>query len=167
MRYRLRTLLIVFPLLAAVLARVAYLKRQRDLHRHEVQHLVTQLASFHNFDWRDMEKRVSDFAAEGPIAPRSYIGAPLPAEFSDLEYEEMLTNWHLARQHEILANRYGRTIYRPLAFVWNDPNSVPDQVSSVDLRIATYSMLVLAMFAAWRWWPKNIVPTKAIENHAA
>jgi len=161
MRYRLRTLLIVVSLLAAVLARVAYLKRQHDFHRQEVQRLVTQLATFHHYDWYEMERRVSDMAAEGPMAPRSYIGAELPREYGSSDFKDMLTNWHLARQHQILANRYSRAIYHPCALVWDDPNSVPDKVRWVDFRIATYSaVLTLALFAAWRLLPQNIVVPK-------
>jgi hypothetical protein len=81
----------------------------------------------------------------------------------------MLTNWQLSRQHQILANRYSRAIYRPWAFVWDDPNSVPDKVRWVDLRVATYSaVLALAMLAAWRLLPQIIVvPKTATDDQEA
>jgi hypothetical protein len=168
MRYRLRTLLIVISVLAIVLARVAYLKRHRDFHRQEVQRLVTQLVTFHKYDWREIERRVSDMAAEGPNEHGSEIGAELPWEYGVSEYEDMLANWKLSRQHQILANRYSRAIYRPWALVWDDPNSVPSKVSSIDWRVATYSaVLALAMFAAWRLWPKAFFPAKVTGNQAA
>jgi hypothetical protein len=166
MRFRLRTLLIVIAVLAAVLARLAYLKRQRDFHRQEVNRLVTQLAAFHHYDWREIERRVRDIAADGPNVRGSWVGADLPREYGRAEYEDWLTNWHLARQHEILANRFSRAIYRPWAMVWDDPNSVPGKVRWVDLRVATYSaILALALFAAWRWWPKTIVIPKTATDY--
>ena len=70
MQFRLRTLLIVVTVLAVVLARVAYLKRQRDFHRHEVHRVSTRLAAFHNRDWREIEQSVSVGAADGPGARR-------------------------------------------------------------------------------------------------
>src|SRR5882724_428396 len=169
MRYRLRTLLIVVSVFAVLLARVAYLKRQRDLHRREVQRLATQLTAFHNYNWRELEKRVGDLAAAGPIAPRSYIGADLSVEYGSVEREDLLTNWHLAHQHQILANRYSRAIYRPWALVWDDPNSVPDKVRWVDFRVAAYlAVLALAMLAAWRFLPQIIfVPKAGTDGHKA
>ncbi|HEY2415563.1 MAG TPA: hypothetical protein VGI40_25195 [Pirellulaceae bacterium] len=167
MRYRLRTLLIVIAVLAAVLARVAYLKRQRDFHRQEANRLATQIATFQNYDVRDIREKVRHIGTFGPTARGSTIGADLPGKYGSPEYEDTLTNWHLAHEHEILANRYSRAIYRPWALVWDDPNSVPDQARWVDIRVATYSaILAVAMLAAWKWWPKTIVSSKAEEDHA-
>lgn len=160
-RYRLRTLLILISVLAVVLARVAYLKRQRDFHRHEVNRLVAQLAAFQKNDSREIEQRVSDAAEEGPSARGSWTGGYLSGQYGSPEYENTLSNWHSARQHEILANRYSRAIYRPWELVWDDPNSVPDRVPWMDLRVATYSaLLALAMLAAWRVLSQGIVVPK-------
>ena len=100
MRYRLRTLLIVISLLAAVLARVAYLKRQQDFHRHEVKRLVTQLAAFHHYDWREIEQSISDAGAEGPFARGSWIGGYPSGQYGSPENEYSVATWHLARQQE-------------------------------------------------------------------
>ena len=167
-RYKLRTLLIVLTIFSLALARFAYLKRQRDYHRLEVQRLVVQLSAFRNFDQPDTVWLIRSVAAEGPGSRGSWVGGDLPGQYGSAEYESTLTNWHLARQHEILANRYARAIYCPWVSVWDDPNSVPDQVRWLDLRLATYSaVLALAMLAAWWWWPKTIVPRKATVDSAA
>jgi hypothetical protein len=166
MRYRLRTLLIVVTVLAAVLARIAYLKRQRDFHRREVNRVVTQLATFHHYGGREIERRVSEIAAkEGPNTRGIAIYADMPWEYSSSEYDDMFTNWHLARQHQILANRYNQAIYCPWELVWDDPNSVPDKVRWMDLRVAGYSIvLALAIVAAWRLLPQIIAVLRTRSN---
>jgi hypothetical protein len=154
MRFRLRTLLIVVSILAAVLARVAYLKRQRDFHRQEVHRLVTQLASTPGSEGeRVLARQVHELAAFGPAARGSWIGSGAlpPGQDGSSEYESTMTAWHEAKQHELLANRYSRAIYRPWTLVWDDPNSVPDAVRFVDSRLAMLlTTAVIAALAAWR-----------------
>lgn len=155
MRYRLRTLLIVVTVFSLVLARVSYLKHQRDYHRREVQKLIAQLSALGNYDQREMEWQVHSAAAAGPSARGSWVGGDLPGQYGSPEYENTLTAWHVASQHEILANRYSRAIYRPWAFVWDDPNSVPDKVLVIDWSVCATAGLAAGLALGIGWWFVN------------
>jgi hypothetical protein len=155
MRYSLRTLLMVVTVFSLVIARVSYLKHQRDYHRREVQKLIAQLSALGNSDRREMEGQVRYAAEACPRARGTFAGGNLPGEFGSPVYENTLTAWHIASQHELLANRYSRAIYRPWAFVWDDPNSVPDKVLTIDWSVCATAGLAAGLAFGLGWWFDN------------
>jgi hypothetical protein len=160
MRFSLRTLLIMVSVLAVALARVGYLKQQRDFHRQEVQKLLQQLAQAHKMREQDVAAQLPDIGRVGPLARGSWVTWN-PSESrtpGEAEYERIITASHVAHRHNLLAARFDRAIYRPWDFVWDDPDSVPD-VYEVDLRLAVLvPLVVLVMLGAWRMmrnWPRS------------
>jgi hypothetical protein len=151
MRYSLRTLLMVVTVFSLMIARVSYLKHQRDYHRREVQRLIAQLSALPKHDRRHVESVVR-FAAAGPMARGSFVGGDLPGEYGSPEYENTLTTWHVDSQHELLANRYSRGMYRPWTYVWDDPNSVPDKVPLIDWSVCATAGLAAGLAFGIGWW---------------
>jgi len=171
MRYRLRTLLIVLAVICVILARIAYVKEQRDFHRHEVQKLVSQLASIPGSEAeRVLARQVHEIAASGPAARGSWIGSSgLPGECGSPEYESTITAWYMVRQHEILVSRYDHALYRPWMRVWDDPNSVPDSVRFVDFRLGTMlTVVAILVLAACRmaWGSWSLAAPPAIQHRS-
>jgi hypothetical protein len=120
LRYRLRTLLIVTALAALPLGRIAYLKRQSDLHHAVVADCIAEIVAIENSSHADVERDVR-FLASG--------GAPIKTELVEPAKVMLLENasggglivrihatvplYLRASDHQIIAEKYALAVYRP------------------------------------------------------
>jgi len=130
MRYRLRTLLIVVTLFCVVTARVGYLRHRADFHNQEAARFISQIAKTENEHRQNIEYatlRLAEFGLASDGQPQ-YVQRELfvnengaSSRVSESEWESNLRDWHSATYHQILADRYGRAVYRPWTFVNDGP----------------------------------------------
>lgn len=137
MRFRLRTLLIAITIACVALARFSYLKKQRDIHRHELQKHVSQLAEYGftpegTYRWLEQTLTLGPDSNHGGLESRT-----------------------AARQQAIIVQRYERAMYRPWTSVWDDPNSVPDRIFPIDWRFCAAAGITVGLAFGIGSWLEN------------
>jgi hypothetical protein len=121
MRYRLRTLLIVLTAAGVLLARIAYLKQERDWHAREVARLVGMIRIAEGEDRQIMNSILQLAEADtdiqkGTDPARTKVGVYNSQGVRWIE-DSAFPAWKEAIRQQAIANRFERAMYRPWTIV--------------------------------------------------
>jgi len=183
MRFRLRTLMILLGMAGVLFARVAYLKRLGDVHRREIDRLVPSILTAEGEN-REMIAAAIDQLAAGDTALVVGNVVTWPSQTRVGVYDKDMTGrlvrdeatadvWREVVRHEVIANRYDRTMYRPwsmvseatdrptgnrvpwLFYTWRVPSDLvkpePD-IPFYEFKIRDPILLTFAVLLGTAWW---------------